>query len=414
MEQSRFNVIHLENKRAILFNTYTGALVELDEDVTECFINSEYSNIKFVDELKEMGFLVSSQTDEWNQFIHEQNQFINNSKTLSITILPTTSCNLRCTYCFETIRNINMSDEVIDQMILFLKGYIEENKYEHIFVTWFGGEPLLNIELNKKIYTKLKLLFDSYGLEVQNSVITNGTLLNDQAVDFLSELDNLKFVQVTLDGSREIHDSRRPALIGSSFDMIVSNLEKYIDKIPFVVRTNIDKVNIEDIDNLLKHLAQIPTFKEKLYIDFAKVIGDWEDCYTSAEFTSKRSKCRSLLVKYGFISSLKLFLPHMSLVQCGSLTSHLVVFDANGDLYNCWQKIGEKDYSIGNVFVGLKEAKHYLECTEEEECFKCNLYPICHGGCPIHYKRNAKVNCKFDCKTLMQDIVTYIHHYEDY
>lgn len=216
------------------------------------------------------------------------------------------------------------------------------------------------------------------------------------------------FVQVTIDGSKETHDARRPLIGQSSFDLIINNVSKYIDCLPFQLRDNIDQTNLSDIENLIEYLSKIPGFKEKSCIHFAKVVGDNSVCYTNREFAYKYSECCQFLKKYGFINSVKNLVPQVVAVQCPSLTKHHLLLDANGDIYNCWQVVGEVKYRIGTVFNGFTQPECELVETEQEKCLHCKVYPICHTGCPLHYDELLENNCKYIPELLIKDIEEYI------
>ena len=66
------------------------------------------------------------------------------------------------------------------------------------------------------------------------------------------------------------------------------------------------------------------------------------------------------------------------------------VVDPDGDMYNCWNEIGEKSACIGNI-ADLKQRGKYELMNEirwltwgpfeYSKCLKCKLLPICMGGC---------------------------------
>jgi len=92
--------------------------------------------------------------------------------TLSITILPTMNCNLKCSYCFvdggETKQKLsfNNSKYIIDQLI---KEYPNIKKINVFFAG--GGEPLLNFKLMAKIINYILKV----GLMPTVRIVTNGT-----------------------------------------------------------------------------------------------------------------------------------------------------------------------------------------------------------------------------------------------
>ena len=74
-----------------------------------------------------------------------------------IDLVITENCNLKCKYCYETQRNINMTEENFDHFYSVtlpqLKKLYDFNTYSLHF---FGGEPLLNFNLIKYVVPIIK------------------------------------------------------------------------------------------------------------------------------------------------------------------------------------------------------------------------------------------------------------------
>ena len=136
-------------------------------------------------------------------------------------------CNLDCEYCFylekEKLyvpkKNWAMPDEVLEK---YIKDYIEAQNLPVITFAWQGGEPtLLGVDFFKKA-VKLQKKY-SNGKKIENTLQTNGILLNDQWGEFLSE--NKFLIGLSVDGPREIHDKYRVHKGGQpSFDKVIKGL----------------------------------------------------------------------------------------------------------------------------------------------------------------------------------------------
>jgi uncharacterized protein len=121
------------------------------------------------------------------------------------------SCNLRCTYCFYLEKDSlfpprtsrRMSDETLE---LFVRQYIEAQPGDRVVFAWQGGEPtLLGVEWFRKALALQRR--HAGGRTIENTLQTNGTLLDDAWGSFLREHDFL--VGISIDGPREIHDRYR-------------------------------------------------------------------------------------------------------------------------------------------------------------------------------------------------------------
>jgi uncharacterized protein len=64
------------------------------------------------------------------------------------------------------------------------------------------------------------------------------------------------------------------------------------------------------------------------------------------------------------------------------------VVDPDGDLYRCWNYVGDKTRACGNVArdIDYKNAEFLRLFTfdpyADAKCRECNILPLCQGGCP--------------------------------
>lgn len=125
-----------------------------------------------------------------------------NSDVLSLTVFLTGVCNCKCTYCYETPWKIDdlKNPEVLSQRIL---DELNSRGLRKVFISFFGGEPLLNIPA---IYRIAGLLHQNLQDRFSFSIVTNGTLLSDKDITAWLKL-GLESIKVTVDGARNIHNA---------------------------------------------------------------------------------------------------------------------------------------------------------------------------------------------------------------
>jgi uncharacterized protein len=240
---SKYNIF-LEDYK-ILFNTLTGYIIKLNDNELE-----KLERGIVPEELKDIieeGFSAT-----FDEFIHT---FTKN--VFEPTLVLTYRCNFDCVYCFQKAfrDNSSVSDKVVNCFIKYIRNHENGRK---VRVTFFGGEPLLEIQRIKEISMKLSDLKYSF------SVVTNGSLLTKHIVNELKSL-GLSHVQVTLDGPREVHDKRRYFVGGrGSYDIILKNLRDIQDDVNIVLRVNIDVNNITSFRELLRDLKQNGITKVRL------------------------------------------------------------------------------------------------------------------------------------------------------
>lgn len=144
-------------------------------------------------------------------------------------------------------------------------------------IGFYGGEPLLELNLLKKIVQYAKT--ESLGREITFSLTTNGTLLTPEIARHI--LDNKIVTLISLDGPKEIHDkSRRFASNGKgSFDIIIGKVKKIITEYPsiselisfnMVINPQNDYDYIHSIRNKHKFLNDL-TFRSSMIDDINSI-----------------------------------------------------------------------------------------------------------------------------------------------
>lgn len=180
----------------------------------------------------------------------------------SVQLELTANCNLRCKYCFfsnyyPTERNYSstkMSWETAKKAILFLKNHSDKSK--SIEIVFFGGEPLLQFDLIKKIVAHSKHVFKDKSLVF--SMSTNGTLLTKDKCRFLVK-ENFRF-HISLDGPKNVHDAFRTyGSGGGSFDRVIhgiNNLRQIDEKF---VLTNVRFTSVKTTPYRFKEISDFFT-----------------------------------------------------------------------------------------------------------------------------------------------------------
>lgn len=136
-------------------------------------------------------------------------------------------CNLACEYCYYLEKGMmypaqpaqTMSDELLD---LFIRNYIAAQPTPQVVFSWHGGETLLR---SKNFYRRVVELQRKYGAgrRIENTIQTNGTLLDDEWCAFFR--DNGWLVGISIDGPRRYHDRYRlDRRGGGTFDDVMHGI----------------------------------------------------------------------------------------------------------------------------------------------------------------------------------------------
>src|SRR3954470_18801457 len=276
MQQSQFNLrVPLPDSREVfLMNTLTDAQLIVSEDVAGLLDRlseaPETLAPRVLDDeqrealvaLTEHGFIVQSREadrEALNKFFTDYRE---DTEQLRVTVLTTLQCNFACDYCFQGDHGDynkhadKMSLDESARLAAWIESRLDELHPKRLTITFFGGEPLLNIPVIYDQAERAKRACDARGVTLALGIITNGLLLTEELVDRLLPY-GLGYVKVTLDGDREKHNEMRPLRGGQgTFDRIIENVRKVAGKVRIAVGGNFDADSVDSFPALLDFLKQ--------------------------------------------------------------------------------------------------------------------------------------------------------------
>lgn len=417
LKPSEYNFIYddLGQDQIVFYNSFSGALAVVKDDQYHQFndyveYGTEIRDKDFYKNLLSCGYLIPEKVDEHFLIKTRLQAGRYQRNSLSLTIAPTMACNFRCVYCFEQghYGHHLMTEEVQEKLFEFVKKRLKDVK--NIRITWFGGEPLIAMSVIEHLSEKFINLCNERDIQYKASIITNGYLLTPEITNKLKKL-HVEYIQVTLDGPKEIHDARRPLTSGKgTYDVIIKNLLTVQGILPISLRINVDHNNIGAADEVIKVLSALD-LTHSIYPYLGQVVSDEaeserENCFTD-EIYSKETL--HFLMRHGF--SLQSSFPLPKSVCCGADLNSAWIIDDEGYLYKCWDDIGVIEHSVGNICynhfsvsdTSLVSKYASFDPTQETECFHCKLLPVCLGGCP-HKRLYGGRRCE-KWKFCMQDYI---------
>lgn len=328
------------------------------------------------------------------------------------------ACNLKCKYCFADEgsyhgKNSLMSFEVGKKSIDFL--IRNSGNRKNLEVDFFGGEPLLNFDVVKKIVDYARNQEKNHNKQFRFTMTTNGVLLDDEKINYLNE--NMYNVVLSIDGRKEINDKMRQKPDGSSsYDCIMPNFKKFAklrkEKNYYVRGTfthnNLDFAN--DIfhfnDEGFNQISVEPVVAESS-LDYAlkdedlQKIFDEYDRLTKIMLDNKR--------KFNFFHFM-LDLDNgpcfaKRVIGCGAATEYLAVAPS-GDLYPCHQFVGIDEFKMGNVDSDqlnqqIKNKFNSCNVYTKPKCNECWAKFYCSGGCSanaFNFNKNIYEPYEYACK----------------
>ena len=331
------------------------------------------------------------------------------------------SCNLNCSYCFASQGKYHgeralMSFEVGKRALDFL---VENSGTRHnLEVDFFGGEPLMNFEVVKKLVAYARSIEKEKGKNFRFTLTTNGVLIDDEVIDFANkEMSN---VVLSLDGRREVHDRFRVDYQGKgSYDKIVPKFQKLVkarEGKGYYMRGTFTHHNpdfLEDIKAMLdlgfSELSMEPVVcaagdpSELTGEDMPIVFSQYEEL---AKLMLEREREGKPFTFYHYMIDLTGGpCIYKRISGCGSGTEYLAV-TPQGELYPCHQFVGEEEFKLGDIWQGvtnLEKQKEFASCNvyAKEECRDCWARLYCSGGCAAnayHATGSVKGTYKYGCE----------------
>lgn len=309
-------------------------------------------------------------------------------------------CNLRCKYCFAGTGDFGhdrslMSKEVGTAAVDFIIAHSGARK--HCELDFFGGEPLLNMEVVRHVTQYVRKREQETGKIFKLTLTTNGVLLNDENIKFLN--DNHINLVLSLDGRKKVHDSMRPFPNGSgSYDCIVHNFHKLVDSRHdqnYFLRGTYTAYNLDFCQDVLSmadqgftQLSVEPVVAKdceyaltekhlpKLYAEYDRL---------SQEYLERKAQHKGFDFFHFNVDLNNGPCLAKRLSGCGAGHEYFAV-TPQGDLYPCHQFVGREDYLVGNVFEGIKNKElpqkfRQAHVLNKPECRKCWARYFCSGGC---------------------------------
>ncbi len=320
-------------------------------------------------------------------------------KALCLHIAHT--CNLNCSYCFASQGKYHgdravMSFEVGKRALDFL---VENSgTRRNLEVDFFGGEPLMNFDVVKKLVAYARSIEKEKGKNFRFTLTTNGMLIDDDVIDFANrECSN---VVLSLDGRKEIHDRFRVDYAGNgSFDRIVPKFQKLVaerGRKNYYMRGTFTHANpdfLKDIQVMLdlgfSELSMEPVVcaegdPAELTAEDMEIVKDQYE--KLAELMLKRDKEGKPFTFYHYMIDLTGGpCIYKRISGCGSGTEYMAVTPW-GDLYPCHQFVGEEKFKLGDVWNGVSNTsvrEEFAACNvyARPECRDCWARLYCSGGC---------------------------------
>lgn len=325
-------------------------------------------------------------------------------KVLGLYLFLSQECNLKCAYCYggegEYGHKGLMNEDTLKNTF---KTFFDGTGDGH-FITFFGGEPLLNFPVMKKTAD----LADEYRREskgdISFAIVTNGTICNPEIKEFFRS--HIKDVTFSLDGTKELNDSQRMSKSGASVhDAASANIRELTDDATFnwAFRTIVTRNSHDKVDEIYEHLdsfnpggigivnVDVPKddplhLNDEQYRNFVEQIV----AINRKGLRAFVEGGRPVAFEYPFYILFYFISRKHALYHCNA-GGNLMAVTAEGDVYPCHRFVGTEEFRMGNVSdPKLKESDRYLNIRRKfvdytvdnrEGCRECWARYLCGGSC---------------------------------
>ena len=374
--------------------------------------------------LKDKGIIVEKETDE-SDIIKDKMCDEIYEKVLRLTIMPTEDCNFRCKYCYEEHKKGRMSKELQQAIVKYVRKNIFN--FSRVEVSWFGGEPLEEIEIIENLSSQIINICKKAKREYRAGITTNGYDLDYHNFCRLLRCKIYDY-QITIDGIKKVHDELRVLKNGEgTYERIMLNLEQIKSKcnkryFTIAIRTNLTNSSIKYLDKFI-HEYNIRFKGDTRFKLFPHFVEKWnEDRFDSSiegELieNNKRNDIYEILNESD-IENLDIYLNFLdSSGLCPAGRKYSYVIGVDGIIYKCTEDFEFADNKIGIMLSNgemkidnIKHRKWYMHKVNSS-CLKCNNLGKCQSReCPKANIITNSVNCPYDKgKDIIFDMIDRRH-----
>ena len=336
----------------------------------------------------------------------------------------TDACNLACRYCFVEQHPHYMSLDTAKKAVEWEAQNLNKKKQAGLLrkqranLVFFGGEPMLCYDTI--IVPLVEWIEENYPDIFSLSMTTNGTLLNEERIEWLHQHDI--GLLLSIDGAPETQNYNRPCQNGcNSYDLIAPNLPCLLHYYPnLTFRSTIHKDTVEHtfenyafaVSMGFKNIFIIPNCREEWPEDKIMILNqEYEKIYDFfiAGMQGELPMIHNSRINDSFKEVLRHDLDVLSdlfekksnnlrvVERCG-LGTGMGSIGYDGSIYGCQEQTSRDEkniFLIGNIYEGgIDEARHLqllkeyhygktVECSDAKICNNCPLASQCSNkACP--------------------------------
>lgn len=403
---------------------------ELDRDAILSELEGEYDKGEIkegfseIEKLIDEGLLYSK--DLYKDIANAEGESDSYIKAMCLNIAH--DCNMKCAYCFASQGDYKGKRELMSYDVgkravdLVIK---KSGPRHNIEIDLFGGEPLLNFDVVKKIISYAREQEKKYNKNIRFTITTNATLLDDEKIDYIDK--NMGNVVLSIDGRKEVNDRIRTRVDGSgTYDTILPKIKRMVEvrdkNKQYYVRGTFTRKNLDFVNDVTalanEGFKEISIEPVVLPADNPMSIREedlpqiFEQYDKLVEELLRRNKEGKPFKFYHFAIDINGGpCVYKRISGCGAGHEYIAV-TPNGDIYPCHQFVGNDKFIMGNVFEGkldksISKTFKHANVYDKKECMDCWARFYCSGGCQANnYNFNEDIHIPYHigCKLMRKRI----------
>ncbi|MDA3886030.1 MAG: radical SAM protein [Candidatus Delongbacteria bacterium] len=276
---------------------------------------------------------------------------------LRAVIHITNTCNFACKYCYASGGNYGEKDSIMDKETAIKIISLLNNNYPDIKVVhFFGGEPLLNLDILEFFCSKLK--------NKKFTLITNGSIFNDKISKIIKKykID----ITISLDGPKIINDANRVYKSGKgTYSIVTENIKRFQKETmqPKSIEGAITNETLRQISLIELYKWILQEFNIQLvHFPYVSVSSNYDKRINYKVYTENylnlvdfiflnliSENKNKIIVDYfivGLISGIVLKSKLPSICPAGSST---ISFSSKGDIYPCFMLNEKKEFKLSSL-----------------------------------------------------------------
>ena len=382
-----------------------------------CPVNElEQNDSQLYNRLKDNGFLVDDDFDEYAYVMKYKNDMIFNTSHYNVTVNTTLDCNLNCWYCYENrIAGSKLSAEVIEAIKRNIISRHQNKPFQILKFTFFGGEPFLYYKGIKELLDFGKNFCEQYDIELIADFTTNATLITQECIDYIKQFQC--HFQITLDGNRERHNKIKVERDKNTdtYGKTIAALKMINEHIPnrwVAVRINFDNQTLRNVREIIEDIKFLD--RKKTCVIVKKV---WQLKTEQVDREALMNAIQSLFDNKFLVDYY--FMPKGCV--CFAERESQVLFNYDGKIFKCTtlptfddeHALGKLDFEKGEIAWYPEKYKDWFDDMQPEHCKNCKWFPVCLGPCnrQLMAHQGEKI-CTFDASSLTQkEYLMYLFKY---